>query len=323
MHRQFHIECPREPRTRRRATWRWALAGGLAAGLASCGGSPNETATSTTSGGGAALTTSSSSTGAGGSTSASASSTGEGSTSTGAGGTGGAGPTGCVPGKYLLCEDFESANDGAIPSGWTNDNGNATVASDQAFAGGHSLKISPSGYAHRIHTSAAALQSGHWGRIYYKVDLPVPSYGVHSTIVSLEGVGPKNGASEYRVVDTNKAPDGFHHFLYNVQTTTFEYGTGSPSSWKFDGAWHCAEWHIEAKTQSYHFYFDSAEVTEIALDSGAGNYDKTDIPTSFSQINIGWSNYQMPPNDYPANEPKEFTAWLDNFAANDSRIGCN
>ena len=202
--------------------------------------------------------------GAGGSASGGSAAGGAG--SSGSAGIGG--PSLCTPGKYLICEDFESTAVGAIPTGWTK-HGNAAVASDQAARGSHSLKIAAADNGERrIYTDATKLGSGHWGRIFYRVQIPAPSAFVHSTIVAFQGNGPVNGNEEVRVVDTVKNADaggkpGTHQFLYNVQPVgKNEFGKVSDYDWNFDGKWHCAEWHIDSPTQSYHFYIDSSEVTQ-------------------------------------------------------------
>ncbi len=181
--------------------------------------------------------------------------------------------------------------------------------------GTHALRIAAAANGERrIYTDAAKLGSGHWGRVFYKVQIPVPTVFVHSTMVALQGVGPTRGPEEVRVVDTVKDANGKHQFLYNVQPNGAEFGKGSPYNWTFDGRWHCAEWHIDGPTQSYHFYFDGAEVTSIALDNGPMNYAGTDIPPSFSQLRVGWNNYQS--------APPGFVAWIDEVALDVHRIGC-
>ena len=225
------------------------------------------------------------------------------------------GPSRCTAGKYLICEDFESTAEGAVPTGWTK-HGGAAVAADDAARGTHALKISAAASGERrIYTDAAKLGSGHWGRIFYKVQVPVPGVFVHSTIVALRGIGPTRGSEEVRVVDTVKDANGKHQFLYNVQPSGAEFGKGSPYNWTFDGKWHCAEWHIDGPTQSYHFYYDGAEVTSIALDNGPMKYAGTDIPPVFADLRIGWYNYQS--------AAPGFVAWIDEVALDSNRIGCD
>jgi hypothetical protein len=235
----------------------------------------------------------------------------------GSGGTGDAGiggPSLCTPGRYLICENFEATAEGAIPGGWTK-HGNASVAADQSARGAHSLKITAADNGERrIYTDGAKLGSGHWGRIFYRVEVPVPTVFVHSTMVALYGMGPVNGNEEVRVVDTVKDANQKHQFLYNVQPSGAEFGKGSPYNWMFDGNWHCAEWHIDAPTQSYTFYYDGAEVTSITINNGAGNYAGSDIPTAFTDVRVGWNNYQS--------APPGFVAWIDEVALDVNRIGC-
>ena len=232
--------------------------------------------------------------------------------STGDGGSGG--PSLCTPGRYLICENFEATAEGAVPTGWTK-HGNASVAADQAARGTRSLKISAAANGERrIYTDGAKLGSGHWGRIFYKVEVPVPTVFVHSTMVALYGMGPVNGNEEVRVVDTVKDANQKHQFLYNVQPSGAEFGKGSPYNWTFDGNWHCAEWHIDAPSQSYAFFYDGIEVTSIAINNGPGNYNGSDIPSAFTDVRVGWNNYQS--------APPGFVAWIDEVALDVNRIGC-
>jgi len=151
--------------------------------------------------------------------------------------------------------------------------------------------------------------------VFYKVRVPVPEAFVHSTLVALSGTGPTIGAAEFRVVDTVKASgaNAKHQFLYNVQPKNGgEFGTGTGYDWSFDGEWHCAEWHIDSSDQSFAFFLDGKQ--EISFARGAGNYSEAEIPSSFNELKIGWVNYQQ--------SPPGFTAWLDDLAADDVRIGC-
>ena len=230
----------------------------------------------------------------------------------------------CPPGKYLLCESFDDTEVGQIPRGWTRHGDPIGVADDAAVSGTHSLKMGPIAvWERRIYHDAAVLGSGHWGRIRFKVQLPVPDAFVHSTIVALYGKGPTTGDQEVRVVDTVKEDlDGFNNdgngnhfqYLYNVQPMGPEFGTGSDYNWKFDDQWHCAEWRIDAPTQSYDFYIDGSLVEQISIANGPGNYAGSEIPDAFSEVRIGWINYQ--------DAPPGFTAWIDDVALDDQRIGC-
>jgi hypothetical protein len=231
----------------------------------------------------------------------------------------------CPPGKYLICESFDDTEVGAIPQGWTKHGDPVAVADDAAVSGARSLKMGPIPvWERRIYHDAAVLGSGHWGRIRFKVQLPVPDAFVHSTIVALYGKGPTTGDQEVRVVDTVKEDlDGFNNdgngnhyqWLYNVQPNGPEFGKGSDYNWKFDDQWHCAEWHIDGPTQSYDFYIDGQHIEQISIANGPGNYEGSEIPDAFSEVRIGWINYQE--------SPPGFTAWIDDVALDDERVGCD
>ena len=226
----------------------------------------------------------------------------------------------CASTHYLLCEDFEGTAVGAIPNGWTQHGDPVSVADDEAHGGAHALKSGPkTDWERRIYHDAALLGGAHWGRIYYKVKLPVPDEFVHSTMVAFSGDGPTRGPAEYRVVDTVKAAKAtrdvgsLHSFIYNVQPQGDEFGDGTPYKWMFDGEWHCAEWHIDASNQSYQFFLDGKQ--EFSFENGPGNYDGSDMPPSFGEVKVGWNNYQkvvLP----------GFTAWIDDVAFDAQRIGC-
>lgn len=297
----------------------------LMSGLVGCGSEP----ASSTSGGSGGAPGSGGSGGTGTGSGATSSNAGSGGSATGGGGSGGTGGVpvtdSCPPGKYLLCENFDSTEVGAIPAGWVKHGDPVAVADDAAVSGARSLKAGPiDSWERRIYHDGSMLGSGHWGRIRYKVQLPVPDAFVHSTIVALHGEGPTTGIQEVRVVDTVKEDkDGFNNdgngshfqYLYNVQPNGPEFGTGSDYDWYFDDLWHCAEWHIDGPTQSYDFYIDGAKVDKISIANGPGNYSGSEIPDAYDEIRIGWINYQS--------APPGFTAWLDDVALDDERIGCD
>lgn len=246
-----------------------------------------------------------------------------------AGSAGLGGDSRCTSGTFIVCEGFESTAVGAIPTGWTRD-GNAQlvqVASDQAARGAHALKLgAATSGARRLIRSAADFGAAHWGRLFHRVQTPppVPAGGgvIHSTIAALQGIGPTIGPAEYRVVDTvensSTMPAGVHQYLYNVQPSGSEFGKGSAYDYRYDGNWHCVEWQVDATTQSYRLYVNGAEVTQIAISNGAGNHgsgpNRSELPMSFSQLKIGWNNYQS--------ASPGFVAWIDEVAIANTRIGC-
>lgn len=211
-----------------------------------------------------------------------------------------------------MCEDFEGTDVGTVPNGWTK-HGMASVAKDQAHGGKHSLKISPANNGERrIYHPTPMVGPEHWGRVHYRVQLPVPTVFVHSTLVTFYGKGPTVGNAEYRLVDTVKNANGKHQFLYNVQPQGGEFGMGSSYDYTFEDKWHCAEWHVNATDQSYQFFYEGKQV--LSFNKGAGNYKGSELPTSFMEVRLGWNNYQS--------APPGFVAWIDDFVIDEARVGC-
>jgi hypothetical protein len=252
---------------------------------------------------------------------------GTGGAATGTGGASGTAGVGggslCMAGRFLLCEGFEGPVGTTPPSGWSRQ-GNAAIADDQAARGAHALKLTPAadkGYGFFVYGNAESFGAAHWGRIFYRVQVPPPDAFVHATMAAYQGDGPDIGAATFRVVDTVKmaAPSSKHQFLYNVQITGgSEFSKEGPYNWTFDGSWHCAEWFVDGANQAYQFFQDGAEVTQMKIQNGAGNYgsgsNRTNLPMMFNDFRVGWTTYQT--------APPGFTAWIDEVAIDSQRIGC-
>lgn len=221
---------------------------------------------------------------------------------------------GCAKRAYKLCEDFESANAGALPNGWSAlagwSSGSATVTTDEHHWGNRALQ-SASGSdgqprAQRSLSALGATAGKHWGRVFYKVKAPptLPQGGViHSTFLALRG------ADESRVLDTVVNAQGKHQFLYNLPDDSC--CTQSNYDYTFDGKWHCAEWYIDQSDQSFRFFYEGNELTKLAFKYNTDKKARIDV---FKNVALGLINYQKAT---PAN-----MAWLDDLAIDDTRIGC-
>lgn len=152
-------------------------------------------------------------------------------------GTGDGPPVGT--GKFIMI-DFENTAVGQIPQGFTK-SGNAGVVDDVAHTGRKSLRMNPAEKGARRITLkgdiVAALGGEHWGRLYYKVKLPVPKPQgtgkfpvIHSTLVSATGISPLfNDPIEVRFLDTVLGPKGAFQYIYNVQPKKRpEFAKGTP-----------------------------------------------------------------------------------------------
>ena len=226
---------------------------------------------------------------------------------------------GCAGKSYKLCEDFEGTTVGSLPGGWTEvtawGGGAAVVTDGEAHSGTQSLKSANVANGHtRAGTSLAGLGATadkHWGRIFFKVRAPAtlppavdpPGFPViHNTLVGLIG------STESRVVDTVVNTEGKTQFLYNLPDDSCCQGSDYLYT-PYDGAWHCAEWYVDAGAGQFRFYYDGGEVA-LGFEAGKAKLG------SFSQIVVGWINYQT--SEKPYNQ-----AWFDDLALDDSRIGCN
>jgi len=233
----------------------------------------------------------------------------------GAVGTGGA-TSACAGKTYKLCEDFETGAAGAIPTGWTGLNGYGAdsmrgvgLATDQFHSGAMALKSSSmvpgQQRAQRSLSALGATATKHWGRIFYKVVSPSPRPAsgavIHVTLAALMGT------TENRIVDTVEQSNGTHQWLFNIPDDSC--CTGSSYNWSFDNAWHCAEWFVDVSAQSYRFFTDGTEVTQIGFTGRSGAR-----MSNYSALAVGAIFYQAPPSP--------FTIWFDDLAIDDSQIGC-
>jgi hypothetical protein len=240
---------------------------------------------------------------------------------TGSGGSGGTTTAACA---YKLCEDFESGTAGGVPTGWTMlaGYGSSTgigLATDDHHGGSMSLKSNSmttgQGRVEKSLSSLGAIATKHWGRIFYKVQSPAPkpSSGnvIHITMTALENPGTSSSATsifENRIVDTVEDSNGKHQWIYNVPDDSC--CTGSDYNWMFDASWHCAEWYVDQSTQSYRFFSDGTEVTQI----GFTNNSNAKM-MAWTNIAVGAIFYQQPPSP--------IVIWFDDLAINDKQIGCN
>jgi hypothetical protein len=292
---------------------------GAAQGGSPSAGSGNIAGSSTTAG-----NASGGSAGKGGS--ATAGGGGSGGAAAGAGGSGGSATGSCAGKQYIVCEDFEATAEGQVPTGWTKE-GEIGVAVDQAKGGTKSLKVgSAENGPRRIARSATELGATHWGRLFYRVQLPVPTVNpgknngntvIHSTLVGLTGPRPMGGTAEYRVLDTIMNESKKHNFIYNVQIQGgSEFGHETAYTYDYKDTWTCAEWQVDNTAKSYTLYIDDMDVAgvKVVADKAVTGGNNAELPASFTQMNIGWYNYQAGDGG--------FTVWIDDIAMNTTRVGC-
>ncbi len=224
-------------------------------------------------------------------------------------------------GKLILVEDFETTAAGQVPKGYTK-TGAVSVVEDVAHSGRHSLRLDAAvNGARRITMKGpllTALGGQHWGRLFFKVQMPAPepaSGVIHSTLVAGSAQSPlSKDPIEVRVLDTVLGAKGMHQWIYNVQPgKRAEFGKGSGYAFKYTDEWTLAEWSVDHATQGYRLFINGAEVKDIAFSKGAGNFAGAEIPEVFESLSFGWNNYQA--------ADKGFVAWIDDTALAKDRIG--
>lgn len=230
--------------------------------------------------------------------------------------------------KLIISEDFENVPVGETPKGFLK-KGALGVVDDVSHSGKKSLRIEPATKGGRTLTKTgpelAALGGQFWGRFYFKVKLPSPlplvpegkkSAGIHTTFVSGKATSPLfNDPIEVRLMGCSTNMTGTYAWLYNVQTAKRgEFGVSAKSRSKYSDEWTLAEWSVDNATQSYHFFVNGQEVTDIAVNKGAGKFEGAELPAAYESLTFGWLNYQ-------AAAGEGFTVWIDDLALSKSRIG--
>lgn len=225
-------------------------------------------------------------------------------------------------------DDFESTAVGQIPKGFTK-TGAISVAEGVAHSGHHALKVEPAvkggRYISLSPDKVAALGGEHWGRMYIKVQTPTPlplipegkkTASIHTTLVAGKTTSPlANDPIEVRLAGFSLNGNGDFRYMYNVQPKQRkEFGVSSKTMHKFNDEWTLLEWHADYASQSYQFFLNGKEVTDIAVHKGAGKFEGAELPSEFKTLSIGWTNYQ------PATG-EGFTVWIDDIAVGKKRLG--
>jgi hypothetical protein len=224
--------------------------------------------------------------------------------------------------KLVIFEDFESTAPGQIPKGFTK-KGSCEVVAEGAHSGMHCLKLDAAAKGMRgLEKSGpeiAALGGTHWGRMYFKVQLPTPApvgNGAHTTMVAGSAQSPsEKDPIEVRMMGLSVGKDNFH-WLYNVQPRKGrkEFGANSRQAQKFSDQWTLAEWFVDNTTQSYRYFINGQELTDLSFKKGEGKYEGAEIPAAFESLSFGWCNYQ------PVADPG-VVVWIDDLAVGKDRIG--
>jgi len=140
---------------------------------------------------------------------------------------------------------------------------------------------------------------------------------IHATLVDGKATSPlAHDVIDLRLATLLYYPTGLLKYFYNVQPPNGrkEFGPSSTTMLKFNDDWTLLEWHVDYATQTYQFFVNGKEVTEITQHKGAGNYEGIEIPAAFQTLSIGFTNYQ-------AAQGEGMTLWIDDIAVGKNRLG--
>jgi hypothetical protein len=239
---------------------------------------------------------------------------------TGASTTGGGSSLDCEGSDLIVCEDFEAAALDAYPEGWDKRAtgtwlGNTMgVANDLAHGGAQSLRIASgeNGAQWLAYVGGLGdLATAHWGRMFVHVQVPAPwpADGVlHGDLFEARGPYGENNTNQVRWGIVENTQQRFQ-WIYNVQRSTDEFGTGTDYIYEWSDAWFCMEWHHDQTTQEATLWLDGVEISAISQVADMN----PEIPV-FDDISVGWANYQI--------ASPEFVVHIDDVALHDERIGC-
>lgn len=221
----------------------------------------------------------------------------------------------------LLCEDFETTDDGMIPKGWTKSasSGTLTVVSDLAHRGKKSLKIlAPSGsYETYIKetTTFPAKNNVIWGRVFFRTESLMPADFVHWNLIEARGT-TSNNRIRYGGINNPHGGSFFTNaFLFNVETAGMGEKAIDDDAKPEVAAktWICVEWLFDGTKQEARLFWDGVERPKMRADT-AWFETKYKMPT-FDALYLGWAIYQ------PIGKPYE--VHLDDIAVGDARLGCD
>ena len=256
--------------------------------------------------------------------------------STGAGGVVGTGGTGVSPmgnagqgGPSLcplagttLCDGFEDATTTPGPN-WTT-SGPITVDTTKSYRGSKSIKFSDASMAYITETktftgTTKATNNEFWGRYFFLSNVAYATYPQGHTVFGTLAGGPSDSlGDQFHFVGGSRAQLMAQIRINNGDKYTDPNGKNAGGTEpKFPAStdgWQCWEWHVTAD-DSYNFYINGTEVTEMAIVKGMATYGKMTLSPFplFASLALGWQSFSG---------GAVVSGWIDEVALGPSRIGC-
>ncbi len=217
----------------------------------------------------------------------------------------------------LYCDDFEGA---ALDSAWQDKAG--TVELDDTTApnrGKKSLHVHTdnggrSTVAHK--KSFPVANERFWVRMFVNIkNLPTPDWSHWS----LAWATPQGNPVEHRVGGQNMMDKKFYWGVGSDHGPTGDWTNIDTSSTVRFGVWQCLEMFIDSNADVSKVYRDGVEQpglgTTLTVKHQGNASVQYEIP-AIRQLNIGFFYYQG------ATPGQGYDLWIDSFALDDERIGC-
>ncbi|WP_159772013.1 hypothetical protein [Streptomyces sp. HM190] len=226
-----------------------------------------------------------------------------------------------VHGGTFVKENFNRLPLGPVTGGrgWTTDTANGSLSVVRAADGrGRELRIRTdgNGRAFLVLPDLAPPGNSFWARIRLRVDrFPTAPDWAHWTLAEASG---SDSPTLVRPLGGQYAPTDKGNF-YGVGSDLGP--TGDWTNWRTsapaaDGAWTCAEFHLDAADNRVTVYLDGVAQPDLTVSTKqhGGTADDFVFPT-FDKLKLGWQLYQANPS------PAAFEMRMDDIALSTRRVG--
>ena len=232
--------------------------------------------------------------------------------SAGGGRVGPGGPSLCASlSGAALCDGFEDAAPGSNGSAWTATS--ATVDSTKFYRGTKSIHITGSNaFISETKTftgSTKATNNNLWGRYFFLTDLAAGKADAGHVVFSrlTDGKLHFHFAGGSRGVLQAEIASGGDQY-----TNAREPAVKVPLYPTATDGWQCWEWHV-TEDDSFNFYVNGAEVTDMAIVKGVATKSKAKFPLPiFQKLELGYQSFNG----------VAMAGWIDEVAVGPERIGC-
>jgi hypothetical protein len=231
----------------------------------------------------------------------------------------------CPTGTAVICDGFENAAPGATGSDWVSAAAGVKVNTDmtKVYRGTKSLQIT--GSTNVLITekktftgTTKATNNALWGRLFFLSGVATASgWPITHTFFGALSSGTVGAKDDFHFVGGSRGK-----FLAQIALGGDKYTDGSgkdatgtePAFPLAAAGWQCWEWH-DQPDDSYDFYINGVEVTEMKIVAGKASYGGMTLSPMpiFGSLALGW-------NDFGGGA---VTLWLDEVAIGPDRIGCN